>query len=126
MAIKDDKYWDKINQNTVNTAKGFCPTMFVNYYYKNGEDKTYYSDLVTILTDTGGDFDSTLVEIPQIVSNISTSDSDIGAGYIGVISLHNTVTVYEQLFIHSTDPDVKDVVLQRNTRTELPMAIASP
>ena len=120
MEIKDDKYWDKINQNTVNTAKGFCPTMFVNYYYKNGEDKTYYSDLVTILTDTGGDFDSTLVEIPQIVSSISTSDSDIGAGYIGVISLHNTVTVYEQIFKHSTDPDVEDVVLQRNTRTTLP------
>ena len=122
MSINDDKYWNKINQNTVNTAKGFCPTMFVNYYYKNGEDKTYYNDLVSILTDTGGDFDSTLVEIPQIVSNISTSDSDIGAGYIGVISLHNTVTVYEQLFIHSTDPDVKDVVLQRNTRIELPQS----
>lgn len=119
MAIENDKYWDKINQNTVNTAKGFCPTMFVNYYFKNGEDTTYYNDLVTILTDTGGDYDSTLVEIPQTVSTISTSESDIGAGYIGVISLHNTVTVHEQLFIHSTDPKVEDVVLQLNTRTEL-------
>ena len=122
MAIKDDKYWDKINQNTVNTAKGFCPTMFVNYYYEGEEYTTYYTNLVTILTDTGGDFDSTLVEIPQIVSNISTSDSDIGAGYIGVISLHKTVTVYEQLFIHSTNPDVKDVTRQYNTRKELPQS----
>lgn len=122
MAINDDKYWDKINQNTVNTAKGFCPTMFVNYYNKNSEYTTYYNDLVKILTDTGGDFDSTLVEIPQLVTTISTSGSDIGAGSIGVISLHDTVTVHEQIFIHSTDPDVEDVVLQRNSRTELPQS----
>ena len=120
MGVKDEKYWAKINQNTVNTAKGFCPTMFVNYYYEGEEYTTYYNDLVTILTDTGGDFDSTLVEIPQVNSSISTSDNDIGAGYIGVISLHHWVTVYEQLLIHSTNPNVDDVTEQRNTRIELP------
>ena len=120
MAIKDDKYWNKINQNTVNTAKGFCPTMFVNYYYVGEEYTTYYTDLVTLLTDTGGDFDSTLVEIPQIVSPISTSNSDIGGGYIGAISLHHYITVYEQILMHSTDPDVEDSTFQRNTRIELP------
>lgn len=119
MAIKDDKYWDKINQNTVNTAKGFCPTMFVNYYYEGEKHTTYYTDLVTILTDTGGDFDSTLVEIPKVASGISTSDSDIGGGYIGAISTHKYIIVYEQIFIHSTDPDIKDITRQRNTRMEL-------
>ena len=119
MAIKDDKHWDKINQNTVNTAKGFCPTMFVNYYYEGEEYTTYHNDLVTILTDAGGDFDSTLVEIPQIVSSISTSDSVIGGGYIGAISSHKYIIVYEQIFIHSTDPDAKDITRQRNTRMEL-------
>ena len=122
MGVKDEKYWNSINQNTVNTAKGFCPTMFVNYYYEGEEYTTYYTDLVTILTDTGGDFDSTLIEIPQVVSSISTSDSDIGGGYIGAISLHHYITVYEQIFIHSTDPDVKDTTRQRNTRMELPIS----
>ena len=120
MGVKDEKYWNSINQNTVNTAKGFCPTMFVNYYYEGEEYTTYYNDLVTILTDTGGDFDSTLVEIPQVVSSISTGDSDIGGGYIGVISLHRQVTVYEQLLIHTTNPKYEDVTEQRNTRIELP------
>ena len=115
MAVKDDKYWDRINQNTVNTAKGFCPTMFVNYYYEGNEYTTYYSNLVTILTDTGNDFDSTLVEIPKVTNN----DSDISAGYIGAISLHQQVTVYEQIFMHSTNPDVKDSTQQRNTRIKL-------
>ena len=120
MGVKDEKYWNSINQNTVNTAKGFCPTMFVNYYYEGKEYTTYYTDLVTLLTDTGGDFDSTLVEIPQVVSPISTSGSDIGGGYIGVISLHRQVTVYEQLLIHTTNPKYEDVIEQRNTRIELP------
>ena len=120
MGVKDEKYWNSINQNTVNTAKGFCPTMFVNYYYDGEEYTTYYNDLVTLLTDTGGDFDSTLVEIPQVVSPISTSGSDIGGGYIGVISLHRQVTVYEQLLIHTTNPKYEDVIEQRNTRIELP------
>ena len=115
MAVKDDKYWDKINQNTVNTAKGFCPTMFVNYYYEGNEYTTYYNDLVSILTDSGGDFDSTLVEIPKMTN----SNSDIHAGYIGAISLHSEITVYEQIFIHSTNPDSKDVTKQRNTRIKL-------
>ena len=115
MGVKDEKYWNSINQNTVNTAKGFCPTMFVNYYYENDKYTTYYNDLVTILTDTGGDFDSTLVEIPQITNN----DSDIHAGYIGAISLHRQVTIYEQILIHSTNPDVKDSKTQRNTRMNL-------
>lgn len=119
MGVKDEKYWNSINQNTVNTAKGFCPTMFVNYYYEGEEYTTYYTDLVTILTDTGGDFDSTLIEVPQIVSSISTSNSDIGGGYIGAISLHRQITVYEQIFIHSTKPSSKDVTRQRNTRMEL-------
>lgn len=120
MGVKDEKYWNRINQNTVNTAKGFCPTMFVNYYYEGEKYTTYYTDLVTLLTDTGGDFDSTLVEIPQVVSNISTGDSDIGGGYIGAISLHHYIIVYEQILIHSTDPDVKDTTRQRNTRIKLP------
>ena len=120
MSVKDEKYWNRINQNTVNTAKGFCPTMFVNYYYVGNEFTTYYNNLVTLLTDAGGDFDSTLVEIPQIVSNISTGDSDIGGGYIGAISLHHRITVYEQIFMHSTDPNVEDRKFQRNTRIELP------
>ena len=119
MGVKDEKYWNSINQNTVNTAKGFCPTMFVNYYYEGNEFTTYYNDLVTILTDTGGDFDSTLIEIPQVVSSISSGDSDIGGGYIGVISSHRMVTVYEQLLIHSTDPNVKDIKKQRNKRIKL-------
>lgn len=120
MSVKDDKYWAKINQNTVNTAKGFCPTMFVNYYYEGEEYTTYYNDLVTLLTDTGGDFDSTLVEIPQISSSISTSDSDIGAGYIGAISLHRQIIVYEQILMRSTNTKVEDRTFQRNTRIELP------
>lgn len=119
MGVKDERYWNSINQNTVNTAKGFCPTMFVNYYYEGEKFTTYYNDLVTILTDTGSDFDSTLVEIPEFVSSISTSDSDIGGGYIGAISSHKYIIVYEQIFIHSTDPDVKDITRQRNTRMEL-------
>ena len=96
MGVKDEKYWNRINKNTVNTAKGFCPTMFVNYYYEGQNYTTYYNDLVTILTDTGGDFDSTLVEIPNFTNN----SSDIHAGRIGAISLHSQVTIYEQLFIH--------------------------
>ena len=116
MAVKDDKYWDRINQNTVNTAKGFCPTMFVNYYYDDGNEyTTYYNDLVTILTDSGGDFDSTLVEIPKITN----SNSDIHAGYIGAISLHSEITVYEQIFKHSTDPSSEDYTRTRNTRMNL-------
>ena len=116
MGIKDEKYWNSINQNTVNTAKGFCPTMFVNYYYDGEKYTTYYTDLVKILTDTGGDFDSTLVEIPKMTNN----NSDIHAGYIGAISLHREITVYEQIFIHSTDPNGKDSKIERNTRIELP------
>lgn len=119
MGVKDEKYWNSINQNTVNTARGFCPTMFVNYYYEGDKFTTYYTDLVTILTDTGGDFDSTLVEIPQTTTGISTGDSDIGCGYIGVISLHHQVIVYEQILMHSTNPDYEDTTIQRNTRTEL-------
>ena len=115
MGVKDEKYWNSINQNTVNTAKGFCPTMFVNYYYEGNKFTTYYNDLVTILTDTGGDFDSTLVEIPKETNN----SSDIHAGFIGAISLHRQVTIYEQIFIHSTDPNIEDRTEQRNTRINL-------
>lgn len=118
MAIKDDKYWDKINQNTVNTAKGFCPTMFVNSCYDGDKYTYYYNDLVTLLTDAGGDYDSTLIEIPRS-STIAESDSTISAGFIGALSLHDNITVYEQIFTHSTDPDVEDETLQRNTKIEL-------
>ena len=115
MGVKDEKYWNSINQNTVNTAKGFCPTMFVNYYYEGNKFTTYYNDLVTILTDTGGDFDSTLVEIPKETNN----SSDIHAGFLGAISLHRQATIHEQIFIHSTDPNIEDRTEQRNTRINL-------
>lgn len=106
-------YWNDINQNTVDSAHGACPTMFINTerVYTSNEDGKQYTQytnsLITIIPETTSDIVS-LVAIPLASTPISTDDSYVAYMNIGVIGTGQTYTVSEQELFHSTEPNTDD------------------
>ena len=116
-------YWDDINKNTVDSAHGACPTMFINtatVYTSDKDGKKYTSytnNLITIIPDSSDEIVS-LVAIPSSVAPISHDSSYVGAMNIGVIGTGRKYTVYEQILYHSTEPGKEDSKLSaRSKRT---------
>ena len=106
-------YWNDINKNTVDSAHGACPTMFINterVYTSNKDGKQYTqytNSLITIIPETTSDIVS-LVAIPSASAPISPNNSYVAYMDIGVIGTGRTYTVYEQELFHSTEPNKKD------------------
>ena len=106
-------YWDDINKNTVDSAHGACPTMFINTATvytsdKDGKKYTVYTNnLITIIPETSSDIVS-LVAIPSSASPISPDSSYVAAINIGIIGTGRKYTVYEQQLYHYTEPNKKD------------------
>ena len=105
-------YWDDINKNTVDSAHGACPTMFINTattYTSDKDGKTYTqytNNLITIIPATSSDIVS-LVAIPA-TSTIHSDNTYVSAMFIGIIGTGKKYTVYEQQLYHYTEPSIKD------------------
>lgn len=105
-------YWNDINKNTVDSAHGACPTMFINTATvytsdKDGKKYTLYTNnLITIIPETSSDIVS-LVAIPS-TSTIHSDNSYVSSMIIGIIGTGRKYTVYEQQLYHYTEPDRKD------------------
>ena len=106
-------YWDDINKNTVDSAHGACPTMFINtarVYTSNKDGKEYIqytNSLITIIPATNSDIVS-LVAIPLSSAPVSPDNSYVAYMNIGIIGTGRTYTVYEQELFHSTEPGKED------------------
>ena len=114
-------YWNDINKNTVDSAHGACPTMFINterVYTSNKDGKQYTqytNSLITIIPETTSNIVS-LVAIPLASAPISPDDSYVAYMNIGVIGTGRTYTVYEQELFHSTEPNKEDT--KRESRSK--------
>ena len=110
-------YWDDINKNTVDSAHGACPTMFINTATayksdKDGKNYTFYTNsLVSIIPETSSDIVS-LVAIPS-ASTISPDDTYVSSMTIGVISTGRKCTVHLQQIYHRSEPGEKDSKVEK-------------
>ena len=110
-------YWNDINKNTVDSAHGACPTMFINTAteYTSDEDGkkyTFYTNsLISIIPETSSDIVS-LVAIPSS-STIHSDDTYVSAMSIGVISTGSKFTVHLQQIYHRTEPGSKDSKIEK-------------
>lgn len=99
-----DSYWNEINQNTTNVAKGFIDSMITNGFntYKSGtETYTSYSNTLSEIT-TGN---SSFVAIPQRNSNIKVGDNVTAGMFIGAISTSPKITIKSTCIYTSNEPD---------------------
>lgn len=99
-----DSYWNEINQNTTNVAKGFIDSMITNGFhtYKSGtETYTSYSNTLSEIT-TGN---SSFVAIPQRNSNIKVGDNVTADMFIGAISTSPKITIKSTCIYTSNEPD---------------------
>lgn len=99
-----DSYWNEINQNTTNVAKGFIDSMITNGFhtYKSGtETYTSYSNTLSEIT-TGN---SSFVAIPQRNSNIKVGDNVTAHMFIGAISTSPKITIKSTCIYTSNEPD---------------------
>ena len=105
-------YWDDINKNTVDSAHGACPTMFINTatpYTSDADGKkyTFYTNsLISIIPESSSDIVS-LVAIPSS-STIKPDDTYVSSMIIGVISTGRKFTVHLQQIYHRTEPGRED------------------
>lgn len=100
----NDSYWNEINQNTTNVAKGFIDSMITNGFhtYKSGtETYTSYSNTLSEIT-TGN---SSFVAIPQRNSNIKVGDNVTADMFIGAISTSPKITIKSTCIYTSNEPD---------------------
>ena len=110
-------YWDEINKNTVDSAHGACPTMFINTATaytsdKDGKQYTFYTNsLISIIPETSSDIVS-LVAIPS-ASTIHSDDTYVSSMLIGVISTGRKFTVHLQQIYHRTEPESKDSKIEK-------------
>lgn len=98
-----DNYWNEINQNTTNVAKGFTSSMITNGFktYKSGtETYTSYSNTLSEITNGNASF----VAIPQRNSNIKRGDNITADMFIGAISTSPTITVKSTCIYTSNKP----------------------
>ena len=110
-------YWNDINKNTVDSAHGACPTMFINTATESTSDEdgkkyTFYTNsLISIIPETISDIVS-LVAIPSS-STIHSDDTYVSAMNIGVISTGSKFTVHLQQIYHSTEPGIEDSKIEK-------------
>ena len=106
-------YWNDINKNTVDSAHGACPTMYINtatVYTSNKDGKKYtqyISSLISIIPAKSDEIVS-LVAIPSATSPISPNDSYVASMNIGIIGTGQKYTIYEQQLYHFTEPGKED------------------
>lgn len=113
-----DSYWNEINQNTTNSAKGFLHSILYNtsQTYKNTKGEThtrYINNIAEIMTPN-----STFIASPQRNTDISGgSDNVVGAMYIGAISTSENITIKNTTTYSTTDPD-EDIRTTTKTYTQ--------
>lgn len=113
-----DSYWNEINQNTTNSAKGFLQSILYNisqtYENTKGEIHTrYINNIAEIITPN-----STFIASPQRNTDVSGgSDNVVGAMYIGAISTSENITIKNTTTYSTTDPD-EDMRTTTKTNTQ--------
>ena len=113
-----DNYWNEINQNTTNVAKGFLSRIINNqsHTYKNddGETHTRYSNNIAEIVTPN----STFIASPQRNSNISTGNNVVTEIFIGAISTESTISIKNTTNYSSTDPKYEnytEITTKENT-----------
>ena len=113
-----DSYWNEINQNTTNSAKGFLQSILYNtsqtYENTKGETHTrYINNIAEIITPN-----STFIASPQRNTDVSGGgDNVVGAMYIGAISTSESITIKNTTTYSTTDPD-EDMRTTTKTNTQ--------
>lgn len=106
-----DIYWDGLNKNTTDVAKGFITSAYSNYSNEytdsNGNPQRYYQQVYLTITGVSEN-NATFCYIPK-VSTLVADNSVNTAGFIGIITKNlSSVTINETVFEHYTDPKVPD------------------
>lgn len=113
-----DNYWNKINQNTTDSAKGFLRSIIYNesYTYKNNKNEThtrYINNIAEIITPG-----STFIASPQRNTDITSgSDNVVGVMFIGAISTSESITIKNTTTYSTTDPN-EDMYTTTKTHTQ--------
>jgi hypothetical protein len=112
-----DNYWNEINQNTTDSAKGFLRSIIYNESYtykKNNKTYTRYINNIAEIITPG----STFIASPQRNTDMSDgSDNVVGAMFIGAISTSESITIKNTTTYSTTDPN-EDMYTTTKTHTQ--------